>query len=158
MSRKPDEFMNFPAKLHPGHGPFRAIVRWDRQWDDADTIWMMVDSSFLTFDFQPIRFRGIDAPELRQTDTRESAVLAREYLFSILPFDCPVRLYTAKDKDQYGRYVADVIYLDDTGEMRCANVDLVNAGHAMRRPDWGWYDTMATCEMLGIPVGKLGMV
>ncbi len=112
----------------------------------------MIDSSFLTFDFQPIRFRGIDAPELRRSDTREAAVLAREYLFGILPFDCPVRLYTAKDKDQYGRYVADVIYLDDTGQLRCANVDLVNAGHAMKRPDWGWYDTVATCETLGIPV------
>ncbi len=112
----------------------------------------MCSPGFNNYDFQPIRFRGIDAPELRRSDTREAAVLAREYLFTILPFDCPVRLYTAKDKDQYGRYVADVIYLGDGDQFRCANVDLVNAGHAMRRPDWGWHDTVATCEMLGIPV------
>ncbi len=64
MARKPDEFRDFPNKLHPGFGPFRAIVRWDRRWDDADTIWAMIDVAFLTYDFQPVRFRGIDAPEL----------------------------------------------------------------------------------------------
>ncbi len=152
MSRKPDEFLDFPNKLHPGYGPYSAIVRWDRRYDDGDTIWCMVDTGWNSYDFQPVRFRGIDAPELRRIDTREVAVLAREFLFSILPFDSPVRLYTEKDKDQYGRYVADVIYLDMFQEIRCANVDMVNAGHAMRRPDWGWYDTITTCEMLGIPV------
>ncbi len=152
MARKPDEFMTFPAKLHPSFGPYPAVVRWDRRYDDGDTIWAMVDNGWNDYSFRPVRFRGIDAPELRRSDTREIAILAREYLFAILPFNCPVRLHTAKDKDQWGRYVADVIYLDDTGEMRCANVDLANAGHAMRRPDWGWYDTIATCEMLGISI------
>ncbi len=71
--------------------------------------------------------------------TGDSTVAAREFLFTILPYDCPVRLYTAKDTDQWGRYVADVIYLDDTGEMRCANVDMAQAGHAIIREDWGWY-------------------
>ncbi len=152
MARKPDEFRDFPKKLHPGFGPYAAIVRWDRRWDDGDTIWAMRDAGMNDYDFSAIRFRGIDAPELRQAASRERAILAREYLFTILPINSPVRLYTEKDKDQHGRYVADVIYLDDTGEMRCANVDLVNAGHATRRPDWGWYDTVATCEMLGILV------
>lgn len=148
--------MAFPNLLHPGYGPYAGITRWDRRYDDADTIWAMIDAGFNTYDFQPVRFRGIDAPELRRSDTREAAVLAREYLFRILPFDSPVRLYTAKDKDQYGRYIADVIYLRDGDQFRCANVDLVNAGHATRRPDWGWHDTVATCEGLGIPVEEGG--
>ncbi len=152
MARKPDEFHAFPNLLHPGHGPYPAIVRWDRRYDDGDTVWCMVDGGFNSYDFQPVRFRGVDAPELRHAASRERAILAREFLFSILPFNEPVRLYTAKDKDQYGRYVADVIYLGDGDQFRCANVDLVNAGHAMRRPDWGWFDTVATCQTLGIPV------
>lgn len=144
--------MAFPNLLHPGYGPFAGIIRWDRRYDDADTVWAMISVGWNQYSYNAIRFRGIDAPELRRSDTREAAVFAREFLFGILPFNAPVRLYTEKDADQYGRYVADVIYLGDGDQFRCANVDLVNAGHAMRRPDWGWYDTVATCELLGIPV------
>ncbi len=112
----------------------------------------MLDLGWNDYSFQPVRFRGIDAPELRRVDSREAAVAAREFLFTILPFGCPVRLYTAKDRDQWGRYVADVIYLDEIGDLQCANVDMVKAGHAIIREDWGWYDTIATCDLLGIPV------
>jgi len=152
MTRQPDEFRDFPPQIHPGFGPYPAIARWDRQHDDGDTIWAMVDAGWNQYNFKPIRFRGIDAPELRRLVTRDAGIAAREFLFGILPYDAPMRLYTAKDPDQYGRYVADVIYLDASGAMRCANVDLVRAGHAAIREDWGWPETVATCQALGIDI------
>ncbi len=152
MARQPNEFRGFPTQLHPGFGPYPAIARWDRQHDDGDTIWAMVDVGWNQYNFKPIRFRGIDAPELRRAASREAGIAAREFLFSILPYDAPMRLYTEKDPDQYGRYVADVIYLDADGSMQCANVNLVLAGHAMIREDWGWFETLATCRSLGIDI------
>lgn len=153
--RKPEEFAAFPNIIHPGFGPYTAVTRWDARWDDGDTIWFWVDRGFNDYSFHAIRFRGIDAPEVRGV-TRVQGIAARDFLFSILPYNSPATLVTEQDPEAYGRYVADIIALDKEGKKICVNTEMVRNNFATKKPEWGWERTLATCRLYQIDTGLEG--
>lgn len=144
--RKPDEFKNFPFKLFAPFGPFNGITRWDARYDDGDSLWFWIDQGFSSYPFQPTRLEGIDAPEIRGTRATPEAVPARDYLFELIPYNAPVRLYVHKDPEKYRRYVVVVIALNADGERICVNVEMVRKGHATIKEEWGWWNVLATCR------------
>ena len=83
---------------------------------DADTIRMDIDLGMNTWVHnEPIRVRGIDAPEVRGVE-RPEGLKARDFVREVLPPGSKVLLETYRDKKgKYGRYVADV-YFDYEGK------------------------------------------
>lgn len=152
MARRPIEFDNFPSRIHPGFGPYPAIARPDIRYDDGDTVWFFIDKGFHDYEFQPIRLWGVDAPELRRRESAEAGRAARDYLFALIPGGTPVQLWTEREKDRHGRYVAAIFSLAPDGELRCVNVDMVTAGHAVPVEMYGWLDLLAICVTLGVEV------
>lgn len=144
--RKPDEFAGFPRKLHPGFGPYPAITRWDKRYDDGDTLWFFIDKGFNDYEFKSIRFWGVDAPERGDYGGLES----RDFLFDLLPYNTPVRIHTEKDPDQYGRYIGAILYGGAGDVLRCVNLDLVKAGHATPRDDYGYQSLLKLCRFEGV--------
>lgn len=116
--RKPLEFADFPS--HPGYQTSWAAVV--KRVVDGDTIDVLIDPGWNEYPYRTIRYRGIDAPELRGEE-REAGLAARAYLGRLLPVGTQVLLVdTSKDPETFGRYVARVV--------RAA--DGVDTGQAMR--------------------------
>lgn len=150
--RRPAEFEAFPDALCPGFGPYRAICR---HVVDGDTIDALTDLGCNDYRYLTCRLMGIDTPEVWRKVSRDAGIAAREYLRAMVPVGAQVQLHTEPDPDSFGRYVAAVIYAR-MGELRCANVDLVRAGHAVIRADWGWHDVLAVCGQRGIDTTAQG--
>ncbi len=81
------------------------------------------DTVTVFYQLQPVRIRlwGIDAPELKQADGRESASALRKLIFG------KKVLIEPKDKDRYGRLVA-IIYVYDT----------LNVNKWLVKEGWAW--------------------
>ena len=121
--RKPLEFAEFPR--HPGYQTSWAAVV--KRVIDGDTIDVLIDPGWNEYPYRVIRYRGIDAPELRGEE-RMAGLAAREYLSALLPIGEQVLLVgTSKDPETFGRYVARVIRAADGLDTGRAMVD---AGHA----------------------------
>jgi len=84
---------------------YRAVVE---RVIDADTLKVSVDLGFSIWTKQPLRVRGVNAPELR-TAQGKAARAAAARLFELRP---GVTVQTYKDQQSFARYVADV-WLDD---------------------------------------------
>lgn len=154
MARKPTEFIGFPDELKTPFGPYRAIARFDIRYDDGDTLWFLIDKGFNDYTFKAIRLQGIDAPELKGIRASLDAAPARDHLFHLLPYNAQCLLFTQPDPEGRGRYVADVLTLHH-GDLICANVEMVRAGHAVIKHEWGWLNTVETCIDMGIGVSDL---
>ncbi|MCZ7647172.1 MAG: thermonuclease family protein [Planctomycetota bacterium] len=89
---------------------------------DGDTLRVFVNGQH-----EKVRLFGIDCPELRQPFGDDAKAFAAERVK-----DRTVRL-AVKDKDEYGRLVAEVYYApaDAPQTERCLNEELVRAG-------WAW--------------------
>lgn len=79
---------------------------------------------------QPLRFAGIDAPELGTTEGRA----ARDFVRALLPVGIDVWIRTHRDQDdKFGRLLATIYLapedLDDPGAVS-VNQLIINAGHA----------------------------
>ncbi len=121
----PPEFDNWPVAIHPGYGPYRAVV--DRVVD-GDTLYVLISTGFNTYSYHSIRVAGINSPELFTSDPieREKGRAAKAYLESIAPPGTKCLLRTDKDKTTFGRYVGSMTLesgIDVASEM-------VPAGHA----------------------------
>lgn len=153
MVRKPSEFIGFPQELDDSSDPwvFNAIARWDARYDDGDTMWFLIDEGFNDYTFKSIRLEGIDAPELRGIRASVGAAPAREHLFHLLPYNAPCVLYTNKDPEGRGRYIAAVFALHHE-QVVCVNVEMVRSGHAIIKEEWGWSTTLESCIRRGVDV------
>lgn len=130
--KRPPSFDDFPNKLAVPFGPYRAVVS---EITDGDTIICMIDFGWNEYRFAPIRFRGIDAPEVFGAKSSEAGYAARAVLEALIPPGTPVILFTEKDRKSFGRYVADVWTLNEKGDAYDVGTEMVTTGHAVWRDD-----------------------
>ena len=123
--RKPVEFAEFPH--HPGYALCWAAVV--KAVVDGDTIDVLIDPGWNEYPYRTIRYRDINAPEMRGAD-KAAGQEARLYLQELLPLGTQVFLLdTSPDPETFGRYVSRVVRVSDgldTGEA------MVTTGHARR--------------------------
>lgn len=98
---------------------------------DGDTVQVAVDVGLdIQLNNQILRLKGINAPEMRG-ESRESAIASRNYLSSlVLDKDVIISTYKSRNKDKYGRYIAEV-WLLDRGD-KSVNQMLLDAGFAVK--------------------------
>lgn len=77
---------------------------------DGDTYEVEVDLGFNVFTKQKIRLLGVNAPETKGKDEAEKklGLEAKAWVETAIPLGTIV-LLTAKGKDSFGRYLADII-------------------------------------------------
>ncbi len=113
--------------MTPSHR-YSAIVR---RIVDADTLDLDVDMGFRAWRIRErFRLAGINAPEMRGPQ-RAAGQAAKAWLEAALPIGAVIVIESAKDPDNFGRWIARV-WCDGT----CLNDALVEAGHAEVR-DYG---------------------
>jgi len=96
---------------------------------DGDTIVVRIDLGFSIFWETPVRLFGINAPEMNSKSPleRAEAKVAKSFLADAV-LNKTVKLRSAKPKDKYGRYLAEV-WLLSTSE-RSVNDQMVRLGLA----------------------------
>jgi len=124
MSRKPVEFRDFPPDLHPGFGPYPAIVK---HIVDGDTFDILADAGLQRYPYVTVRILGIDTPEKNRLATRVAGLAAQAFLEEVMPVGSPIRVDTKPDPDSFGRFLVNVTLPngDDLGLL------LLDAGHAV---------------------------
>ena len=94
--------------LEKNTGQVRRVI-------DGDTAEIAIDLGFFIFRVESVRLNGIDAPEIHSSDQVERgfADKARTALAALLPVGATILLRTIKDKEKYGRYLADIVTADN---------------------------------------------
>lgn len=97
---------------------------------DGDTFIALLDLGFHIKLEAKLRLEGINSPELssKNEDEAKAAIMAREYLKSLVTMG-EFEVHTKKDKnDKYGRWIATV-FIDG----RNVNEEMIKAGHAVAK-------------------------
>ena len=89
---------------------------------DGDTLDFVIDLGFSILHKVRVRLNGLDTAEVNDKDTeqRELALLAKKFVQDKV-LNKPCTLITFSNKDKYGRHLAEVYYLDETGHNRSLN-------------------------------------
>jgi micrococcal nuclease len=99
---------------------------------DGDTIEVMVDNGHRKYSIERLRFQRFNAPEITKPETREAGMASKIFVQSKLKVDDEINITTFKDKDDaFGRWLAEVYYVDLEGIQRNLNDDLFNGGYAV---------------------------
>jgi endonuclease YncB( thermonuclease family) len=111
--RKPTEFKNYPTALYrPYFGPYRAVCN---HVIDGDTIDCLVDLGLNTYKYVTVRLANVNAPEIfsaKSPAERQLGQLAKAFVHAEVGGK-PILIETHKDRQSFGRYVANVWYLKD---------------------------------------------
>jgi micrococcal nuclease len=93
---------------------------------DGDTIDVLIDLGFKIYIKERLRIARIDTAELSSKDpeTVKMAIAARDFLVAHL-VGMDVIILTSKS-DKYGRYIAEVIYVDNGIEKNISDILLEN--------------------------------
>jgi endonuclease YncB( thermonuclease family) len=109
---------------------------------DGDTADLFVDTGFRGYHLLRFRFLDIDTPELnsKDADVRRQAQDAKQLVADLLnnfertsKLDLsywPLRIETAKDPDNFGRWLARIFLTTDAGEIS-VNAELLDRGLAV---------------------------
>lgn len=99
---------------------------------DGDTVRLDINCGLHTWVHnEPVRLYGINAPETRGEE-RPAGLAAKQWLEERLAPGAEVVVQTYKDdKGKYGRYLADIYAVLDSGRLWHINGALVKAGHAV---------------------------
>lgn len=97
---------------------------------DGDTIEVAVDLGFRITQVMPLRLYGINAPETNSMDEKErkNGKSAKDWLSDTI-LEKQVRIRSAKPKDKYGRFLAEV-WLISGVQARSVNEEMVALGLA----------------------------
>ena len=111
---KPLEFENHPWSYSKNPPTYRGVCR---AVTDGDTYDVFFDLGFRKYAFETIRLQGLDTPEIFHPSndaelTHGRAAKARAIK---LILNKPIRLTTYHDTVTYGRFVADIYYLNGKG-------------------------------------------
>jgi micrococcal nuclease len=103
---------------------------------DADTVDVDIDLGLSITTRQRLRLYGINAPEVRGPE-KQAGLAATDHLAKLLvtfkiegEWGIVVKTYKDK-KGKYGRYLADLIGVDDQGGAVNLNLRMVADGHAV---------------------------
>lgn len=98
---------------------------------DGDTVYGDVDLGFnIGSRRMEFRFAGINTPETRG-ETRTAGLASKKYVEDLI-LNKDVVILTKKDsKEKYGRYLAEIFYLDSTNNYVSLNQELVSKGLAV---------------------------
>lgn len=90
---------------------------------DGDTLHAHIDCGFDVWSHQSLRFRGVDAPEIKTKKGKKAKAFVEDIMKSVS--FVVVKIY---DKDKYGRFLADVYYSkkEEDPEKVAANGTLLN--------------------------------
>ena len=102
---------------------------------DGDTVTFMVDLGFDTWKKVIVRIKGINTNELRRTkntsdESIQKAYEAKEFVQNKLSKSSYCILRTEKDKmetEKYGRYLADILYLDSENKFASLKESLLES-------------------------------
>lgn len=125
--RRPEQFAGHPGKVGRA---YRAVCL---RVIDGDTYDFMVDLGFYTYAYITVRLAGVDTPEINTKDSAEKLRgLAAKAFATELLLGKPCMLYTEKDAETFGRFVASVDVFDSL-HREFFNVEgaLRDAGHAV---------------------------
>ena len=97
---------------------------------DGDTIDLTIDLGFDTYTKQRVRLFGVDCPETRTRNTEEkkAGLKAKDFVWRTI--DGKDVTVTTNEKGKFGRYLATIIYEDDTVEINI-NKALIELGLAV---------------------------
>lgn len=109
MPRKPNEFQSHPASFGEAQakGLCRAVCKYVV---DGDTFDVLIDLGFNSYAYETLRLHNVDTPEIfrpKSTEERDLGLKAK-YRVTELIFDKPILIRSFKDKETFGRFVADV--------------------------------------------------
>jgi len=109
---------------------------------DGDTAYLFIDTGYHGYRLERCRFLDIDTPELNSKDDelKGKAKLAKQLVQDML--DCeetnwsvnlkewPLRIESAKEPDNFGRWLARIFFIKD-GEEASVNAVLLSEGLAV---------------------------
>ena len=106
---------------------------------DGDTITVIIDLGFSTYEKHILRLARINAPEIRGEE-RPEGLISRDYLRERLTEavnnNKNIYIKTYKDRTgKYGRYLAD-IYIDNFNPENCINDEMVAGNLAEYKEYW----------------------
>lgn len=100
---------------------------------DGDTLVLKIDLGFKVEVEQTVRLFGVDTPELIG-ETREAGLAAKSAVVSMLTVESVgkllVRTHKPAKRDKYGRYVAEISFVNASGATLSLNEQLVARGFA----------------------------
>lgn len=101
---------------------------------DGDTLVLKIDLGFKIEVEQTVRLYGVDAPEVIG-ETREAGLAAKSAVVSMLALESVgkmlVRTHKPAKKDKYGRYVAEITFVNASGTTLSLNEQLIARGFAV---------------------------
>lgn len=131
--RRPSDFSEHPEPFPADSGWYRAVGRYVV---DGDTIDVLIDCGFNVYAYQPLRLLNVDTPELYRPVSDESltrAKAARARVEELAGGGKPLMMRTYKDRQTFGRYVAEVRWWDGI-QWRDLGQTLVEEGYAEAAP------------------------
>lgn len=99
---------------------------------DGDTVVATLDLGLRVFTDVALRLAGIDAPEINRGEPEERALGRRARNFVERYEGRGVCVRTYRDKRSFNRYVADILLIEQDGELQDLAGVIVEAGHAVR--------------------------
>lgn len=103
----------------------RAVVR---RVIDGDTIEVCVDGGYQRYSTERVRILRADTPEIRGAE-REFGLISKKYVEEQLPVGSEIVLVSRKG-DSFGRWLAEVYYINELGEQVNLSDVLLNNGLA----------------------------
>lgn len=125
--RKPPAFRDHPVGYVEAKdaGAYRAVCE---NIVDGDTYDFFIDLGVYCYAYETVRLEGLDAPEVYGVNASEAGQAAKAWCETYL-LGRPCLLYTGKDTTTFGRFVAEVIVVEDDGTRWNLASGLRDAGH-----------------------------
>ena len=95
---------------------------------DGDTAVVTIDTGFYLKYKTQVRLLRVNAPETRGA-SREKGLETKEFLSKTIPVGSTIYIHTEKD-DAFGRWLAEIYYIDKTGKAINLNDELLKNGPA----------------------------
>ena len=133
MARKPPAFQDHPISFADAieHGLVRGVCLYVSDGDTAD---FLLDLGWFQYSYTLLRFKGIDAPEIRRGTEKEKAKgQETKRRVTELIFEKPVLIKSYKDKNSFERFIGDVFIQEE------ANVHFTEIGVSYQIQDTSWY-------------------
>ena len=96
---------------------------------DGDTVVLNVDLGFHMKANLTFRLLGINAPEMHGV-THDKGQAAKDFLIDLLKGVTKLNIST-HDQDKYGRWLADISFVDVAGDVVNVNQRILKEGHAV---------------------------